>query len=91
MRRGAPSAREVMVILDRAVTQARETPREAVVTPGSPCRRSAGRRVLGADYLDVLATRDHIAAFIGQGGDCARALRLYLELLPDCVRIPGAG
>ena len=48
-------------------------------------------RVLGPDHPDTLATRGNIAAWTGQCGDAAEALRLSQELLPDQVRVLGPG
>ena len=45
--------------------------------------------MLGPDHPDVLTTRDNIAAWTGQCGDAAAALRLFRELLPDQVRVLG--
>ena len=44
---------------------------------------------LGPDHPDVLITRANIATWTGQGGDPRRALRLFVQLLPDVQRVLG--
>jgi hypothetical protein len=46
-------------------------------------------RVLGTDHPGTLGTRLNIAAWTGQSGDAATALRLLTELLPDYERVLG--
>ncbi len=41
------------------------------------------------DHPDTLTTRNNIAAWTGQCGDPAGALRLFQELLPDRERVLG--
>ena len=45
--------------------------------------------MLGRDHPDVLVTRNNVAAWTGENGDSAEALRLFRELLPDRIRVLG--
>ncbi|MFI6085091.1 tetratricopeptide repeat protein [Streptomyces sp. NPDC051217] len=46
-------------------------------------------RVLGADHLDVLASRHSLARWTGKAGDAAGAREAFAELAADAVRVLG--
>ena len=65
----------------------RRTGADAARTAPLPQNLDAGTR--HPDHLGTLATRHNIAYLTGRCGDVAEALRLFLELLPDMLRVLG--